>query len=73
MTTLPDTLLYLIRQDGYGIGEMSIFYDGRQCAYVDAYRNGERWVVIADNRYDAACELIQQLGWELMDGQRGVD
>ena len=54
--------------DGYGIGELSIIHRGKQCAYIDAYRNGERWVVIADNCYEAAGELMQQLWWELVDG-----
>ena len=68
LRALSDTLLYLIKQDGYGIGEMSIIHRGRQCAYIDAYRKGQRWVVMADSRYEAACELMLQLGRDLMDG-----
>ena len=56
--TLPDTLLHLISQDGYSIGEASVFQD-RQClAYIDASKGNERWIVIASDRHEAVCELL---------------
>jgi len=40
--TLPDTLLHLISQDGYSIGEASVFQDRQHPAYVDASKDGQR-------------------------------
>ncbi|MCP4711983.1 MAG: hypothetical protein GY869_25460 [Planctomycetes bacterium] len=69
-TNIPwilDTLLKLIHDDGYSTGEASIFQRGRQLACVDASKDGERWVVYAEDRYTAVVELMKQLGWELWD------
>ena len=59
-STLPDTLLSLIHDDGYSTGEASIFKRGRQMDYVDASKDGERWVVYAEDRYTAVVELMEQ-------------
>jgi len=67
MSTLPDTLLSLIHQDGCSAGEASVFQWGRQLDYVDASKDGERWVVYAEDRYTAVVELMEQLGWEIWD------
>ena len=67
MEILPDTLLYLITQDGFSVGESAVFHKGKQCAYLDAAKDAQRWAVIADNRYEAACELMLALGWDLTD------
>ena len=37
------------------------------CACVDASKNGQWWRVVADTRYDAVIELMDQLGWDLME------
>ena len=68
MTTLPGTLIYMIRQDGYSVGKTTIVHKGRLCSYVDAGKDGHKWQIIALNRYQTACELMQQLGWDLIDG-----
>ena len=34
---------------------------------MEASRDGERWVVVAEDRYEALVELMEQLGWDLMD------
>ena len=65
---LADTLLKLIWQDGYSLGESVILHKGTLCTHIDASKDGERWSVIAPNRYTAAVELMDQLGWDFEDG-----
>ena len=66
--TLPDTLLSCIADDGFSIGEVGIICHGKLCACVDVFKDGHWWRVVADTRYDAVIELMEQLGWDLMDG-----
>ena len=67
-TTLTDTLLKLVWQDGYSIGESMVYHRGQLLSYIDAAKDGQRWRVLAPDRYAATCELMQQLGWDLEDG-----
>ena len=61
-----DILLDLIHRDGFSTGEARAF-DSR-CGLVwvlDASKDGQRWVVHAQSRFDAAVELMIMLGWDL--------
>jgi hypothetical protein len=49
-------------------GESTVLHNGQLYAYLDASKGGERWRVLAPTRYEAAVELMVQLGWDLEDG-----
>ena len=66
--TLADTLLRCITADGFSIGEVSVMLRGKPCFCLDASKGDERWRIVADTRYDAVIELMEQLGWDLIDG-----
>ena len=66
--TRADTLLACVSSDGFSIGEVNVIHHGKPCFCLDASKGEERWRIIADTRYDAFIELMQQLGWDLMDG-----
>jgi len=53
MSTLPDVLLYCVQQDGYSIGTTFVYQYGEIYEVVEASRDGERWVVMAEDRYPA--------------------
>lgn len=70
MPTITDSMLKLLHRDGYSLGEAPVYYPNREILlyHVDASKDGERWVVTAPTRYEATVELMEQLGWDLMDG-----
>ena len=53
MTSLVyKTLLDLLRDDGYSIGTVTVWYQGRFCGYAEATKNGNKWCVIASDIYE---------------------
>ena len=61
-----DILLDLIHKDGFSTGESRILDPHSGLVWVvDASKDGERWVVHAESRYEAAVELMIKLGWDL--------
>jgi hypothetical protein len=62
-------MIKLIHQDGYGIGEIEYLTgDGGTVYSIDASKDGQRWQAVKPTRYEAAVDLMVQLGWDLMDG-----
>ena len=70
MTSLVyETLLDLLKDDGYSVGTVMVVLPGRRVAgCVDASKDGQRWRVIGPDMYRATLELMLQLGWDLEDG-----
>ena len=67
-TLVYESLLDLLREDGYSIGTTMVILPGRQVAGCgDASKDGQRWAVIAPDMYRAVLELMLQLGWDLED------
>jgi hypothetical protein len=61
-------VLDVIRQAGHNLGVVKVVTtDGRFVWHVDATCNarGERWIVQAEDEYEALIELAQQVGMEL--------
>lgn len=69
MTVMADILIKLIWKDGYSVGEVEyLTEDGNSVCGLDASKNGHRWQSVKPTRYEAAVDLMIQLGWDLMDG-----
>ena len=68
---MPDILIKLIWQDGYSVGE-GVYLTGDENGDIvysfDASKNGRRYQSVKPTRYEAAIDLMSQLGWNLMDG-----
>ena len=69
-TTTADVMLKLVQRDGYSVGETLVCHPlvGDLYAHIDAAKDGHRWIVTAPTRFEAATILMEQLGWDLMDG-----
>jgi len=63
---MADILMDLIQKDGFSTGEVRAF-DSHCGLYwvIDASKDGHRWVVHAESRYEAAAELMITLRWDL--------
>ncbi len=66
MAHVVETMLNLLRRDGYSVGSAGVVLaDGRSGVIIDAEKQGHRWAVIAADPYKAAGELMITLGWDL--------
>ena len=72
MTTphVTDAVLYVIKSAGYSLGETTVNRDGSRRVVINAVdaRTGESFTVSAGTLYEAAVELVGQVGVELEDG-----
>jgi hypothetical protein len=66
-STLPGVLIDLLEEDGFAVTAAPVARDGQIKTCITVIKDGQEWRIVADNEYLALCELLQQLGWELME------
>ena len=66
-SAIADSLLRMIQRDGFSAGKTSLIRRGQLCAHVSAAKHGEKWIVIAPDKYTAAIEIMAMLGWDLAE------
>lgn len=71
VTYLTQTIIDTIRSVGHHIGQVRVLTSDGRLQYLVRARNAktnEKWTVTAPTEYEAACELAQAVGFDLMDG-----